>query len=1184
MLAFALRWTRRCVIGLLLFALLLVTLYLTRGSTLHPLLVRLAPAVSRAFTPFEVHVASIEGDWYSTLTIRGLEVTTDDPRQVLRTASADEVTVEGALVDLARTLDLAALTRAQVRAPRVEIDTRGQASPEQDESSRTLAPGAYPNLVMTDGSLTWIGEHDIIQLSHLVARSPAGKDLSITLTGEAVANAWSATLSGAVTIDRDGTVSFAVDIPDGHVQELDLHLEGVRGSASSAGLTIDSGVVRVGPNEVVMTSLRVTPEPTGPPSIGGVVAFDVPRLDEIPGIVDAALGRERGSWSLESLGWFGSATGTISLEPRPGFVATGTFVVAGTDVVVAGVRIGTVSATLVADDERIIIEELRASDPGRAFIDATGAYVLATQALEDVSASIRMENPEVYSGALNFVHGLDLQLHLAGPLDALSGDIRLRADSFDPGERSIGRLDIDATLDAGTLDLSRVVAETDFGRVSAAGMVTLPVGGAPLDGRLRELTIERGGARLALVDPVAIAVDGERIVIEDLRLAGSGGEVEIDLDTRTAVGVRVSGVARGLQLAPFLTDVLNEGAELGTLDGSITFQSDPVLAAVDLTMTGARMAVSEDPIGARAVATWRDGRIEISELRAHLAYGSIDLSGTAPLDLSSDPLQDGEVRLTGSARFDTEAFRSGLITALLTEESNRIAARFDGSAALAFDLAGTWRDLRGTGQLDLDGVDFRGPDGEPSVFTPGPFSGSVGVAIGDNIRLVPSELRAGEVMTVACEAQLGRSLDLVALVDDPGPWLDAALDVSVQFTCDDLGWIAGIDRELRETSGRLTADAHVTGTLRAPEPTATAHLEDGTLRYRGAPRVDEIEITAHLTPERLEFDRTTFLLGASPVHVEGRLFLAEESLRFEIGLDGEDVLLFRSPDARIRANVDLALTGSPADMLLAGEVALVGGRIRSPVEFQRLLEGGSGAPGSVRRGLALPSLGPESIRLDIRVTTVDPMQLKGRLTRGAIRSDLRLIGNASHPIPSGRIFVDPLVVALPAGNVRFPTGLIQFNPNNPEIPELEFVGSTRLAGYDVSINVSGPFDEPEIDMSASPPLNHNDLFLLVLTGRPPTTGVGAAAAGEQIAFYVAKDLVRGWFDSGGFEDNDRESFIDRVEVVTGRDVSRGGVMTVEGTLKLKDGFIRERDSLYAVVVRDAFEDYNFGIRLVLKLR
>lgn len=106
----------------------------------------------------------------------------------------------------------------------------------------------------------------------------------------------------------------------------------------------------------------------------------------------------------------------------------------------------------------------------------------------------------------------------------------------------------------------------------------------------------------------------------------------------------------------------------------------------------------------------------------------------------------------------------------------------------------------------------------------------------------------------------------------------------------------------------------------------------------------------------------------------------------------------------------------------------------------------------------------------------------------------------------------------------------------------------------------------------------------MLSGQPPTQGAGIEAAGQSVALYVAKDLVRGWFSSGGFEDEDKKSFLDRLQVTTGRDVSRTGTLTIEATYLLREGLARKRDAIYVVLERDSYEDYGLGLRFVLRLR
>ncbi|MEM1448717.1 MAG: translocation/assembly module TamB domain-containing protein [Planctomycetota bacterium] len=1184
---FALRWARRGAIVLLVLVALLVGLYLTRGSTLHPLLVRTLPSITRALTPFEIRVAEIEGDWTSTLTVRGVDLVATDPDQVLRSVRADEVALEGRFLGFARSLDLADLQRAVATAPAVEIDTRDLAP--RDDAPRgdglPIAMTSFPELRIEGGSFTWIDEMDIVEVTELDARSPYGDEIDVEVSGRAVATAWSASIRGATRIGRDGSISFSADVDEGRVQDLDLRLEDVVGAVSSDGVEIESAALRVGSNEFVVSALTVVPVEDALPAIGGALTFEIPRIDDLPGVVDAALGREAGSLEVGRLGWFGSARGSVTLEPFPGRIATGTIDLSGEDIALAGVRIGSVQSTLVADDDRIVVRELRANDPGRAFIDAVGTYEFDSATLSGVSASIQLADPDVYAEELSFLHDLDARVSLEGPLSEPTGTVNLRASRLEIGERAIGRVETDATLEDWTLDVTRLVAATDDGRIDAAARVGLPVGGAPLTVSLESLGIERLGARLDLAEPVAISVDGSRVLVDDLRLAGTAGELEVDVDTRSDVGQRVAIETRALRFAPFLTDLLEEGDALGELDGTARYQSDPLVAAVDLRVADARLAEVDVPIGAHAVAEWKDDRLEVTELTANLLYGDISLAGSVPLRATAAPLQDGPVRIEGTARVNGRSLREGLLTLVAGFDPSGTLADLSGEATLSLDVDGTWRALEGAVGLEL--VDLQPIEGSQSALTvlPGDIDGTLRLELGDEITLAPSELTVGgDVAQIVADGRIARGLDLVALLDDPAPLLDADVMGKARVTAANLGWLSDLQRELREISGGLTADLRVGGTLRNLRPEGEVELVDCSVRYRGAPPVKDLDLRVDASPEEIRIQRTRFLLGASPVDVEGRLALAEEEPRVELGIAGDDILLFRSPDARVRANVDLSLAGTASSMLLSGDVALVGGRLRSPVEFQRLLEGGNSGPASVRRGISLPELGPKALRFDVGVTTADPMLLSGRLTRGEIRADVRLVGDGSYPILSGRVFVDPLTVALPAGNVEFQTGLVDFDADNPEIPTLEFVGTTRLAGYDVIINVKGDIDDPEIDMVSTPPLNPNDLVLLVLTGQPPSAGVGAAAAGEQVFLYVAKDLVRGWFDSGDFDEDTRRSFIDRIEVVTGRDISRGGVLTVRGSLLLKEGLARERDAVYAVVERDAFEDYNLGVRLVLRLR
>ena len=164
-LGFAWRWLRRGALLLLLGAGALVALYLTRDRTLHPLLVRWTPELTRAFTPFEVTVEGIEGDWTGTLQVTGLSLRPIDAEGPLRQARADAVSVTGDLLRAARSADLEALTMVTVSAPEVELDTTSLGGGEAPSESAGLP--TLPPFLVSDGNLRLVTESDLIEISEL---------------------------------------------------------------------------------------------------------------------------------------------------------------------------------------------------------------------------------------------------------------------------------------------------------------------------------------------------------------------------------------------------------------------------------------------------------------------------------------------------------------------------------------------------------------------------------------------------------------------------------------------------------------------------------------------------------------------------------------------------------------------------------------------------------------------------------------------------------------------------------------------------------------------------------------------------------------------------------------------------------------------------------------------------------
>ena len=305
-------------------------------------------------------------------------------------------------------------------------------------------------------------------------------------------------------------------------------------------------------------------------------------------------------------------------------------------------------------------------------------------------------------------------------------------------------------------------------------------------------------------------------------------------------------------------------------------------------------------------------------------------------------------------------------------------------------------------------------------------------------------------------------------------------------------------------------------------------------------------------------------------------------------------VLHRSRGVKVRADAGLADAADPArrqvsirgplDALeVTGAIAISDARYARNFEVDLTRPRG---PRAARRGISLFRLDPPlaDVRFDLAIATREPFQIGNTTVKGALRPDLRLRGTGEVPYLVGPIYVEPTTLSLPGSNLRIEAGTIDFREEDPFVPALALRGGERLRGYDITVNVSGTLEEPEILLSSSPPLPDNELLLLVTTGQVPVEGEAASASdtARVVALYLAKDFLARWFGDESTEPG--ESIFDRLEVVSGRDVSKSGADTIWVSFRVANEVLGTRDKLYLTAERDLYDHYNYGLRVVFKFR
>lgn len=1214
------RWLRRLAILAGLLATLVSALYVTRERTLHPLLVRYMPRLSRALGPYEVSVQGIQGDWRHGLEVAGLRVAALGAEQRLRSIEAEAIEIRGSILRSAWDRNASAITSVKVVAPAVHIDSTLSAGPDGPSAGPLIPPG-LPSIELERGDLTVVTLGSTIRVGDISIAGRGERDAPWAVSFFAQTGDWSGAIEGSVfgTGDETGSNEVAVDldVPGGTARGVDVAIDSLRANWSRERLTLRSGTVTAGTNLLTIAGVTVSGKGTATVA-GGRVGFEFPDIGDARRALSAFVGPR----DYQPKSWSGRARGHFDLLEAPGQIATGAIQVRGDGVVLEGVELGSVEARLDVERGAITVTELFARSRQGTMLDASGSYLIATRELLKGRLGVRMERPGTLAPHLNWARGVDMSIFLTGPLDRPSGRLSVRVDRVIAGTTELRQLQAIGTLEEGVLLLEEGSADTAYGTVALGGRVVLPLAGANLDITLERLRLSEGKAQLDLQEPARVGIDGDSVRISGLSLAGTAGALVVDYEGGGSQAPTARVLMKSLRPGPFLRDKLSEwmgtAVDPGTLDGRLEFSSAPLHAEADILVSvdpsailqlGARGPSSPrpKPIEGKVRGSWDGSTVDLQELHIDMPGARLDMTVQASLGDSAAPAsgrrpgfvvhRDGPFAINGSFDLEESWLRSPLGAFVLGIKSAKLATSARGNVDGTVKLRGTWGQPSGT--ISLNGTDLewvhratgnsaRADSTQPGrSLLPRPVRLQALIGVGEQLTVESGLLELVDCVRLDMGGSLATGLDLAALAEDPAQWvqdvLSSPLSGRATLASEGLEEFSVLMPELRETSGQVSGEVRIAGSLEMPLVTGEIKIAEAGARFRGVPPIENANIGIVIEQDQIRVTRGSLEIGASPVRFEGSVLLGQGSPRIDATITGDEVLLVRTADARIRADLNLKIAGRTNALVLGGDVLITGGRVRSPIEFQSLIEGKSGTPRSVARGFKIPAFGPPSLRLDTRIRTEKPLAIRGRIARGGIRTDIRLTGTAAAPAPVGSVFFDPLELAVPAGTIVFPSGLVQFDRNSPEIPRIDIVGTTRLAGYDVTVSVEGDYDQPAVELSSSPSLAADDLLLLVLSGQPPNSGGGLEAAGQSVALYVAKDLVRGWFSSGGFEEEDRESFLERFDVVTGRDVSRSGVLTIEATYKIRQGLARDNDALYMVLERDAYEDYRLGVRLVLRL-
>ena len=975
-------------------------------------------------------------------------------------------------------------------------------------------------------------------------------------------------LAGATTIEArnlSAPISFESPIPDEEAFTGTFHLKStdvdvlVRGDASTGtapehSLDIEGdfheGALRLLRGELVTSGARleIVGAKVQRASEDGSVAWPID-LDAVAKAEDLGpLGRLFG---FED--WSGSLQGSVILEGSV-LHPMGLTDLKGTAVRVAGLDLGDLTLLALSTPEGVTVKP-SGFDGGLGIGQLSGKWDFATQSFEAATLSLAIEAEEQLRPWIIPGGRIQIDGTFDGPWRTPNGHIDGQVSGLTIGETPLSDVSWNIRAADGTWSIEQLVARSD----DAVG--------------------------LELQEPTTIVWTGERRAIEGLVLEGPSGRIEANgefLGDDASFAVEL----KDIEPMPFLESVLPTGVVIGDLSAHLRSARKGatwmhVLDGTVLVFDGSSGA--EDLRAAEPVVVSWDGSLDaagvhLKELVAEYHGDQLArLEGHLPYAPgAANPWLDGNLTLVASGQVPAP-----LQVALPLHAT--IGTSIAAPSSFELDLSGTWRELRGRIDVDVEGLVISTPDVTTGdLVSPGRVAlrgqfGESGLAIETLHVDLPNRT------TLDLTGSIGLPQDVTAWTADDFAPLETALDAQGQIHAPDLTFVAGLDPGIQRSAGSIDVTFDLAGTLGEPSGLGSLTLNDALFKARGAPIIDGIGGTCDFLDGVFTLNDVTARLGAAPVTARGTVDGSGAQPVFDLKIDGTNVLLVRDANLRMRADLNLALVGPLDAMSATGKIGLRNSRVTQSIDLLGVLEGGSGFK-SQQVGLLIAPFktGPlADLRFDVQVDTVEPVDLIGNLMKGSAKASLHLTGTGRGIHPDGAVFMQSTILSLPGGSLTLTGGSVRFSKSNPLFPTLDIYGESRMIGYDVNCHITGSTADPVVELSSSPPLPQDDILILLLTGRLPSQSSGRQAA-EALTIYLAKDALRAFFSDGSLDQD--ESFIDRFEYESGREISDKGTVSLEARFRVADGVIDERDAIYIVAERDRFEDFNMGLRFTLRLR
>lgn len=329
--------------------------------------------------------------------------------------------------------------------------------------------------------------------------------------------------------------------------------------------------------------------------------------------------------------------------------------------------------------------------------------------------------------------------------------------------------------------------------------------------------------------------------------------------------------------------------------------------------------------------------------------------------------------------------------------------------------------------------------------------------------------------------------------------------------------------------------------------------------------VRNIQGEIQIENQRAQLKNVQATVSGRPLSVAGGLGWTSEGLS-DVGLSlvATNVTLIRSVDMFLRGDLDLKIQSEgTAPPTIGGVVSLHDSLLFQDIGNVMAID--LNQPEKRPPFFSVPQEPFADWLLDIRVKGQKFLRVMSPVFKGKVSTGLQLGGTLKEPVALGDVSIESGQIIFPFGSLDVNRGLVQLTRENPHQPKIDFGGQGMNFGYNISINVTGNADAPNIVFNSVPPLTTREIMLMLTAGEIPSgdysyTDVDKAS---KLGYFLGKELINQMVGM----DTGESKLLFR----TGEYVTEDGQLTYRVEYKLINWL-----SLFGEYTR--FRDYNGGLK------